>query len=552
MGVVRVWVISVLCCWQAGCSVDLGGSLGGIDCDPTVENVQPAAPTITVPAAGRLDVLASDFTIAGSPFFDPDGADEHVRSEFEIWQLDGSEPMFRVWSASIQSPDPLLQVETADGDFDPLFFQLEPWTDYGARVRYMDSSQSCSAQSEWSDYRKFRTDDGSSYLFDDSRIHTIYLDIPEDSWDAMNAQSHPPGCVPYSRDYQVGSLRFEDQVFEGVGIKIKGGCGSARKIEGKSSFKVHLSWDNPAVSGCPETRRLHGEKRFTLNNMVQDDTMLHERIGYTFYRAMGVPTPRTAHVRVYLNNEYWGLYLHVETIDRRFLSRWFASNDGMLYEGTYWCDLIPENVPPTLDDSYCLTREFIPDVCTTPAPGADPSDYTLLRELTLAIDALPPGGFYPQITDIFDFDRFLSSWAVDSVLAHWDGYEFRIKNNYRVYHDPSTDKWTIIPTGIDQTFVLRFDPWERAEAVLAARCLEEPDCEAAYAQRVSQAVAVFEQLQLATVAEQAYEQIEAHAFEDRRKPTTDAEFTNANVSVFRPWIITNVARIRSILTQHGF
>mgnify|MGYP001084450630 CR=1 FL=1 len=45
------------------------------------------------------------------------------------------------------------------------------------------------------------------------------------------------------------------------------------------------------------------------------------------------------------------------------------------------------------------------------------------------------------------------------MISHWDAYEFSIHNNYRVYHDPSTDTWSMIPTGIDQTFGGDQDPW---------------------------------------------------------------------------------------------
>jgi hypothetical protein len=213
-------------------------------------------------------------------------------------------------------------------------------------------------------------------------------------------------------------------------------------------------------SAAPASAGLLGEKHFTFNNGVQDRSASNERLGYPIFRALGVPAPRAASVRLFVNDELWGLYTHVETIDRRFLARWFADNDGMLYEGTYWCDLIPENVPPTDDDSGCLTREFTPDPCTPPDEiRGDPQTYDLLRELVLAIDALPPGGFYPAITQLFDWDRFLTTWAIESVIDHWDNYAFTIKNNYRIYHDPGTGLWTLIATGIDQTFEKDQDPW---------------------------------------------------------------------------------------------
>jgi spore coat protein CotH len=82
----------------------------------------------------------------------------------------------------------------------------------------------------------------------------------------------------------------------------------------------------------------------TLNNMVQDGSAMHEDVSYEMFREAGVPASRVAHVELYLNGEYRGLYLHVETVDDQFLKRHFLDPDGNLYEGTYGGDLTLESI----------------------------------------------------------------------------------------------------------------------------------------------------------------------------------------------------------------
>src|SRR5262249_45829426 len=154
----------------------------------------------------------------------------------------------------------------------------------------------------------------------------------------INAEAYPPGCVAYERDYYKGTLHFEGKTYEDVGIHTKGGCGSARDLNGKAGFKVSLGWDDPAVAGSPADRSISGQNTFTFNNSVQDHSFVHEQLGYQLYQAMKVPSPRATHIRLFVNNQYWGVYLNVESIGGRFLSRWFDDNNGMLYEGAYWCD----------------------------------------------------------------------------------------------------------------------------------------------------------------------------------------------------------------------
>lgn len=513
-------------------------------------NAPPEVPTIQDPLAGRIDVVPESLTIVASGFVDPDAGDAPGGVEAEIWRVKNGAPDERVWHAAQDSVPATLTL--ADGTFDdPDTTTLEAWKDHVVRLRYRDEHGPCSAFSPWSEDRGFRTDDGSTALFADDTILDFHLDIPPDSWKKINAEANPPGCVPFTRSYHTGTLRFGDQSFPGAGIKIKGGCGSSRDLNGKASFKVNLEWDDPEVVGCPGERRLLGEKHFTFNNGVQDNSAANERLAYPLFRALGLPAPRAASVRLFVNDELWGVYTHVETIDRRFLARWFPDNKGMLYEGTYWCDLIPENVPPTDDDdSYCITREFAPSPCDVPDPDADPEDYALIRQLVLAIDALPQDGFYPAITGLIDWDRFLTTWAVESVIDHWDNYAFTIKNNYRLYRDPTTGLYTMITTGVDQTFEKDQDPWG-VEGVLAARCLQAPACEAAFAARLDEVNEALASSDLPARATALFDQLSPAIMEDPRKEYGFDTFVGEHQAL-QDFLLTRPDQIRDKLTAHGF
>jgi len=486
------------------------------------ENQPPVAPIVMTPEAGLIDVLPGAVVIQTSPFSDPDPDDSHQASRFEIWLNAGGEPVLRVWWAEVEDPAKLTQVTLADGTFEVGSDALDAWADYQVIARYRDGA-SCSAWSEWSSPRRFRTDDGSTYWFDPTAVRDVRIELAQTSIDAINAQASPPGCVPFLREYYPGNVVLDGVRYDGAGVRTKGGCGSARNLDGKASFKVNLSWTDPAQGSCADERRSHGLKRLTLNAMVQDRSFVHERLAYRFYQLMGVPTPRASYTRVFVNDQLYGLYNHIESIDRRFLSRWFDSNDGMLYEGTYSCDLLPGNVPPGDEDTYCLSRKFHPNECEPAGEGGDPEDYTAIRTMVQQLAALPDGGFYPAIDGIFDFDNFLSLWAVETIIGHWDGYSIQVVNNYRVYHDPSTDRWSIIPTGVDQTYD-QSTAVGTAAGLLAQRCWAEEDCRAAFLTRLGQANDVFEAADLAGLAQSLRAQIAPLVTEDPRKEGSVDEF----------------------------
>ena len=85
-----------------------------------------------------------------------------------------------------------------------------------------------------------------------------------------------------------------------------------------------------SVSG----QRFFGLKTLTLNNMVQDQSMIHELLAYKVFRSAGVAAPRTGYAYLRVNGA--GLRPVPEHRDPRhvMLPRWFDSTQH-LYEGEW-------------------------------------------------------------------------------------------------------------------------------------------------------------------------------------------------------------------------
>ncbi len=90
-----------------------------------------------------------------------------------------------------------------------------------------------------------------------------------------------------------------------VTVRLKGQLGSKRSIDDKPALKIAVQ----------DGHRVLGFENLTLNNMVQDPTMLHEAVGYRVYADAGVTVPDSRYMRLTLNGRPRGLYLLVETID---------------------------------------------------------------------------------------------------------------------------------------------------------------------------------------------------------------------------------------------
>ena len=475
-------------------------------------------------------------------------------NEFEVWLTAQQTPVIKVWGAHTSSGNDEAHTSVLGGSFEPGFESLEAWHSYAIRTRSRHSEHNCEF-GEWSAFTNFKIDDGSQMLFDDSVIGDIELTIPPESWTRINEQAIP-NTVPYLRNYYPGTVSYDGELFESAGMRVKGGWGSARHLDEKASLKINLS-DYGSGEGCPSSRRVRGLKRLTLNNQVQDGSFVRERLSYRLYDLVGVPSLRRAAIRVTVNDEPWGLYLHVETIDRRFLQRRDPQRvaNGMLYEGTYRCDIVPSNMPEEEGPATCFSMKFSQE-CSVPHTDGDPYTYAPLRRLSEAIENFPEGEFYPEIYEIFDFDRYLSLWAADTISSNWDGAVYGDINNYRLYHDPRADLWSIIPSGVDQTFVKpstgerQVKLWEPG-SILAKRCLQEAGCEAALATRLREVLAIYHNEDFAELATQIANQVRDGVYADPRKEVTNEEF-EAEVLATIEYMEKRSATIDGWLRERGY
>jgi hypothetical protein len=86
---------------------------------------------------------------------------------------------------------------------------------------------------------------------------------------------------------------------------------------------------------------------------------------------------------------------------------------------------------------------------------------------------------------VLDVDSFARYLAMQVLTANWDGYAM-FRNNYRVYHDPASDRITFFPHGMDQTFARATMPVlpPRWDGLLARQYMETRQGQELYQKQV--------------------------------------------------------------------
>ncbi|MCD1261166.1 CotH kinase family protein [Paenibacillus athensensis] len=74
-----------------------------------------------------------------------------------------------------------------------------------------------------------------------------------------------------------------------------------------------------------------GNRTIHYNAEYDDPSMLRNALSFQFFEKLGVPSPRTRHVRLVLNGVPLGLYVEIEGVDRSFFSKRRVQARSLLY-----------------------------------------------------------------------------------------------------------------------------------------------------------------------------------------------------------------------------
>lgn len=303
-------------------------------------------------------------------------------------------------------------------------------------------------------------------LFSTDRVHELRITIPVDRFDAMQADVREVATVPFgprggpgrggggrggvqltSRDpiYVPVTVEHEGRRWTNVGMRYKGNSSLAVLVQtGNGKLPFRLNFDR-YEEAAPETRnqRFYGFQELTFSPNFGDDSQIRELLAGEVFRDRGVPAPRAAFYRVFVDAgsgpQYHGLYTMIEDpSDGAMLQAQFGSREGNLYKpdgpGADW----------TTFDAAGFERK---------ANGGR-EDFADIQAALSALHAppTPAAAWRAQLERVFDVDLFLRWLAVNTALNNWDAYG-ALAHNYFLYADPRQDGR------------LRWIPWDLNEAL---------------------------------------------------------------------------------------
>lgn len=201
-------------------------------------------------------------------------------------------------------------------------------------------------------------------------------------------------------------VKIGNTVIQKAGIKPRGNTTYISELgNGRYSFKLKF---NKYTKG----QKLEGLDELELNNMSYDPSYIREYLAYTLFSLeSGITAPLASFAKIYINGEYYGLYLMAESIDESFLKRCYGDADGNLYEADKGSAFLSDDT-----SSFNLKR------------GNDSS----LSKIVKLYDAIVEN---QNVEGVLDTESVLRYAAVVALIGAQESYLGEKAESYYLYSD---------------------------------------------------------------------------------------------------------------------
>jgi CotH protein/lamin tail-like protein/type IX secretion system substrate protein len=293
-------------------------------------------------------------------------------------------------------------------------------------------------------------------FYDINELRTIYLEFEQTNWWQLLTQNYE------SKTDIVAKLTYEDEVFEGVGVRFRGQTSYFRVNGDKKSFNISLDHTD-------EEADIEGYQTFNLNNCYEDPSFMKEAL-FSNLAGYSIPTAKVNFIKLVINGEEWGVYANVQQLNGDFFEEWFQSNDG-----TRWRAEAPDTVTktdgpggPGGEPGGGGDNKFGAGTSTLNYLGEDymtyTSHYTLksteeenpwlfLKESCRVLNESKGSDLYEDMKNYLDVDRALWHVANEIIFTDDDGYVSKGGMDYYVYYEPETGRITPIDYDGNSTFM---------------------------------------------------------------------------------------------------
>ncbi len=246
--------------------------------------------------------------------------------------------------------------------------------------------------------------------------------------------------------YVPATLTVSGEEVGKVGLRFKGEAGTLDpcfekgvQVCPKVSFKVRFDAIEPG-------KRFQTLQKLNFHSMIDDPSLMHERLNAKLFADMGMVAPRVSHAELTINGENKGVFAVVEEIDLPFLQdRFKPGGAGNLYKEAWPTEVEPEAYDHALETNLGMRDNSAMVAFAQGLRTAKPEELS---------------GIVNHFTDIEYLIRYL---AVDRAIGNYDGFTAFYcdvvghecsNHNFYWYQEEGKQRFWLIPWDLGDSLVL--------------------------------------------------------------------------------------------------
>ncbi len=272
-------------------------------------------------------------------------------------------------------------------------------------------------------------------VFRDDVIPRVDIIIPPDSLAYILHDDNLESNYLFHATFIFDNGTIRDTL-DNVGFRLRGN--TSRNAD-KKSYKISF---NTYVQG----REFYGLEKMNLNGEHNDPTIMRSKLAWDIAYQNGIVGSRANHVRFFINDVFYGVYINVEHIDEEFLSSRYGNKNGNLYKCLWPADLDYLGNDPDLYKLEVFGRPVY-----QLKTNLVENDYSKLAQFIFILNTTPSNPLLCELEKVFNVDDYLKFIALDVLTGNWDGPIYN-KNNFYLYENPATGLIEYIPYDLDNTF----------------------------------------------------------------------------------------------------
>jgi spore coat protein CotH len=272
--------------------------------------------------------------------------------------------------------------------------------------------------------------------------------------------------------YYTADLTWRNIKVRNVGIRSRG-------LGSRNGTKLGLRVD---MARYTTGQTFVGLSTIILDNLWQDDALIRERLAFTMFERLGMPAPRESFCRLFINNEYQGVYAITEEIDGDFAKRVTGETDGTVFEYHYVRDW-------RMDDLGEIANYKPLFEARTRVLEADSTLYNPIQEMVREINGPDDAVWRARVEEYLDLNQFMAHAAIEAFIAENDGLlGYAGMNNFYLYRHQGSKKHRVFVWDKDNAFLFIDGPIATTDAnVLFRRAMGHADLREIYLSTVEQA-----------------------------------------------------------------